>query len=99
MAIDDNEDSSLSPPPRLSAPLDEEVQTQHSVEVPRRAHSEQPFGRLSRGSFGSIRFSDRFADPNETVLEDLSDNSGDDSHFQGQGDSFEPEYGGRADLA
>ena len=99
MAIDESEDSLLSPPPRLSAPLDEELQTQRSVEAPRRAYSEQPFGRLSRGSFGGIRVSDRFADLNETVLDDLSETSVNDSHFQGQDDEFEPEYGERVDLA
>lgn len=97
--IDDNEDSLLSPPPQLPASLDEELQTQRSIEVPRRARSEQPFGRLSRESFGSIRFSDRFADLNETVLEDLSDNLGDDLHFQGQEDSFELEYDEGIELA
>ena len=99
IAIDDDEDSLLSPPPRLSVPLDEGMQTQRSVENPRRAYSEQPFGRLSRGSFGSLRISDRFADLHETGLEGLSYNSHDVVHLQGQEGEVEPEYGNGMDFA
>lgn len=56
---DDDEDDSLLLPPR-SAGLEDENYTVQSVELPRRAISEQPSGRLSRGSFGSIRMSDQF---------------------------------------
>ncbi|KFY18342.1 hypothetical protein V493_08687 [Pseudogymnoascus sp. VKM F-4281 (FW-2241)] len=62
MAIGDNddEDDSLLLPPHSDALLDDDNMTQRSVELPRRAVSEQPGGRLSRGSFGSIRYSDQF---------------------------------------
>lgn len=39
--------------------------TQRSVELPRRAYGGQFRTRSSRGSFGSIRLSDRFGDFNE----------------------------------
>lgn len=58
-------------PPRLSLPLDESEVGTHSMEVGRRALSEQPY--FGRSSFG-IRLSDRFADFNDvemdTVLEE-----------------------------
>ncbi|KFZ20732.1 hypothetical protein V502_03011 [Pseudogymnoascus sp. VKM F-4520 (FW-2644)] len=62
MAIGDNddEDDSLLLPPHSDALLDDDNMTMRSVELPRRAVSEQPGGRLSRGSFGSIRYSDQF---------------------------------------
>ncbi|KZF20506.1 hypothetical protein L228DRAFT_270573 [Xylona heveae TC161] len=64
---DDDDDEPLPPPPQLSSEFDDDNYTIQSVEQPRRAASEQPFGRLSRASFGSLRLSDRFAD-----LDDLS---------------------------
>jgi len=64
---DDDDDDSLLLPPR-SAGLEDENFTAQSIELPRRALSEQPPGRLSRGSFGSIRMSDQFADLNEIGL-------------------------------
>jgi hypothetical protein len=60
---DEDEDDSLLLPPQ-SAGLEDENFTIQSVELPRRAVSEQP-GRLSRGSFGSIRLSDQFTDLND----------------------------------
>jgi hypothetical protein len=60
---DDDDDSLLLPP--QSAGLEDENFTIQSVELPRRATSELPLGRLSRGSFGSIRMSDVFADINQ----------------------------------
>ena len=60
---DDEDDDSLLLPPQ-SAGLEDENFTVRSVELPRRAISEQP-GRLSRGSFGSVRMSDQFADLND----------------------------------
>ncbi|KFX88679.1 hypothetical protein O988_08945 [Pseudogymnoascus sp. VKM F-3808] len=61
MAIgDEDEDDSLLLPPHSDALLDEDNMTLRSVELPRRAVSEQPGGRLSRGSFGSIRYSDQY---------------------------------------
>lgn len=56
----DDEDDSLLLPPHSDALLEDDNMTQRSVELPRRAVSEQPGGRLSRGSFGSIRYSDQF---------------------------------------
>ncbi|KFY36726.1 hypothetical protein V495_07639 [Pseudogymnoascus sp. VKM F-4514 (FW-929)] len=67
MAIgDEDEDDSLLLPPYSDALLDEDNMTLRSVELPRRAVSEQPGGRLSRGSFGSIRYSDQF---DRTIVE------------------------------
>lgn len=56
---EEDEDDSLLLPPK-SAGLEDENFTVQSIELPRRAISEQPPGRLSRGSFGSIRMSDQF---------------------------------------
>jgi hypothetical protein len=64
---DEEDDDSFSVPPR-SAGLEDENFTIQSVELPRRAISELPPGRLSRGSFGSIRMSDVFADLNDPGL-------------------------------
>lgn len=72
---EDDEDDSLLLPPR-SAGLEDENFTVQSVEMARRAISEQPYGRLSRGSFGSVRNSDVFADLNNSELgEDAYDSS------------------------
>jgi histone H3/H4 len=60
MALGDEEDDTLLLPPHSDALLDDDNMTMRSVELPRRAVSEQPGGRLSRGSFDSIRTSDRF---------------------------------------
>lgn len=61
MEREDEEDDSFDyPPPRMSVPLEDENITQKSVEMPRRATGEQPLGRYSRASFGSIRLSDYF---------------------------------------
>jgi len=59
---EEGDDSFYYPPPRLSVPLEDENITQKSVELPRRAVSEQPLSRLSRASFGSIRLSEYFDD-------------------------------------
>ena len=67
---DEDEDESLLLPPQ-SAGLEDENFTVQSVELPRRAISEQP-GRLSRGSFGSIRMSDQFGDLNQGGVFDSS---------------------------
>jgi hypothetical protein len=58
------DDDSLLLPPR-SAGLEDDNFTAQSIELPRRTVREQPPGRLSRGSFGSVRMSDQFADLNE----------------------------------
>lgn len=60
MPEEEDDDSFDYPPPRLSVPLEDENTTQKSVELPRRAVSEQPLGRYSRASFGSIRLSEYF---------------------------------------
>ncbi|KAH8667431.1 centromere kinetochore component CENP-T-domain-containing protein [Tricladium varicosporioides] len=74
---DDEDDSSLLPP--RSAGLEDENFTVQSVEFARRAVSEQPYSRLSRESFGSIRMGDHFAD-----LSDLGpDGVPEDSSFMG----------------
>ncbi|PQE06167.1 Centromere T protein [Rutstroemia sp. NJR-2017a BBW] len=44
------------------APLEDENLTSRSIELPRRAVNEPTGGRYSRGSFGSVRMSDRFGD-------------------------------------
>jgi hypothetical protein len=61
---DEDEDDSFLVPPR-SAGLEDENFTIQSVELPRRAASELPPGRLSRSSFGRLRMSDVFADLND----------------------------------
>ncbi|PBP22994.1 hypothetical protein BUE80_DR006163 [Diplocarpon rosae] len=64
---EDDEDDSLLLPPH-SAGLEDENFTVQSIEMARRATSELPPGRLSRGSFGSTRMSDVFADLNDMGL-------------------------------
>lgn len=59
----DDDDEELRPP-RLSG-VEEEDYTVKSIELPRRFNNEQP-GRLSRGSFGSIRDS-RYFNPDEAT--------------------------------
>ncbi len=61
---DEEEDDSLLLPPQ-STGLEDDNFTLQSVELGRRAVSERPPGRYSRGSFGSIRMSDAFADLND----------------------------------
>jgi hypothetical protein len=94
---DDDDDSFQLHPPRLSAPFEEENYTQQSVELPRRVNPEQNRDRLSRGSFGSIRTSDRFVDINELGLGALSEDGRDESlarpEFNDYEDSAEGELG------
>ncbi|KAH0543768.1 hypothetical protein FGG08_001950 [Glutinoglossum americanum] len=85
---DDDDDSFHLHPPRLSAPFEEENYTQQSVELPRRVNLDQSGGRLSRGSFGSIRTSDRFADINELGLGALSEDGGDESLARPEFDDY-----------
>jgi hypothetical protein len=87
---EDDEDDSLLLPPH-SAGLEDENFTVQSVELPRRAISEQPPGRLSRGSFGSIRMSDQFADLNELGLDGIDRNIFDSSFIE-PGGSVEDDY-------
>jgi len=62
---EEEEDDSLILSAPRSAGLEDENFTVQSIELPRRAVSEQPGGRFSRPSFGSIRISDGFPDLNE----------------------------------
>jgi len=60
MALDNyDEDDSLILPLPKSTGLEDDNYTARSIEVPRRAASEQVGSRFSRGSFGSIRSDDR----------------------------------------
>lgn len=64
IAIDDdaaNPNDFQDPPPRLLMASEDDIQAGRSVEVARRAIGDQPPGRMSRGSFGGIRESDRFS--------------------------------------
>jgi histone H3/H4 len=86
MPLDEDEDDSLLLPPMRSADfVEDDNLTQRSVELPRRAVVGQLGGRLSRGSFGSIRTSDRIGDINELGLDALAA-EGNDSTFIQQGD-------------
>jgi hypothetical protein len=76
---EDEDDDSLLLPPR-SAGLEDENFTVQSVELGRRARSEQPLSRLSRGSFGSIGMSDNFGDFSAFRM----DGDVDDSSFMGR---------------
>lgn len=63
LPLDQDDDSDLQPP--RSSGLEEENYTLQSIELPRRAISELPGSRLSRGSFGSVRVSDFFDNNND----------------------------------
>jgi hypothetical protein len=93
MPLDEDEDgdSELAAAPRLSSvPLEDENITQRSVEMPRNAFQMLARNRLSRGSFGSIRMSDRFADLNELGLGDVTD--------EGDTTGLRPEFDDGDDL-
>ena len=60
-------------------PLDDGEQTGRSIEIARRTVDEPQAGRLSRGSFGSIRASDRFGNISELGYDDASKLGIDDS--------------------
>jgi hypothetical protein len=74
MGEEDDEDDSLLLPPR-SAGLEDENFTLQSIELGRRARSEQPLSQFSRGSFGSIRMSENFGDLSVLGLEGNMDDS------------------------
>ncbi len=86
-------DSFYMPPPRLSLPLDEGGHTGRSIELGRRAISENPSGRLSRGSFGTLRMSDGFGDTTELQLDNIEEVTADSSIMQHQPDSYEGDLG------
>lgn len=91
---DEDDDDSFSVPPR-SAGLEDENFTIQSVELPRRAISELPPGRLSRGSFGSVRMSDVFGDLNVPGLGE----DGYDSSYLAGGRFGDDDVPGMADNA
>ena len=74
-----DDDDGFNTPPRISVLLEDKSQSQRSVEVPRRVVNEQSGSRLSRGSFGSVRTSDRFVDINELGLGSVSEDAPDRS--------------------
>ncbi|KAE8443433.1 hypothetical protein EG329_001830 [Mollisiaceae sp. DMI_Dod_QoI] len=78
---EDDDDDSLLLPPR-SAGLEDENFTIQSIELGRRAISEQPPG-FSRASFGSIRMSDVFADLNDLGHAGLGGDAYDSSYVIG----------------
>jgi histone H3/H4 len=83
MALDEDEDDSLLLPPMRSADfVEDDNLTQRSVELPRRAAFGQPESRLSRGSFGSIRTSDRMGDINELGSDALVGDGNDSTFIQ-----------------
>ncbi|ELR03210.1 hypothetical protein VC83_02332 [Pseudogymnoascus destructans] len=102
MAIGDDEDDSLLLPPHSDALLDDDNMTMRSVELPRRAVSEQPGGRLSRGSFGSIRYSDQFdrtmGDPERFDSSFIQGNFDDEGPFLQDDPSIMSERTGTLDL-
>ncbi|KAF3064313.1 hypothetical protein GL218_02451 [Daldinia childiae] len=73
---DDDDDSELKPP--RSSILDDENYTMQSIELPRRAWTEAPLGRLDRSSLGSARMSD-FVGPE--IGDDYDNDVGIDSGF------------------
>lgn len=85
--VEDEDDSPLRP--HRSAGLEDENFTIQSIELPRRAISEQPGGR---NSLGSVRMSDYYFNPNELRSEDVGIDSGffpptfdDDVEFETRG--------------
>ena len=78
----DQDDSFQLAPPRLSMPSDEGEQTARSIEIGRRGLDDQPTGRPSRGSFETIRGSDRSDDLSELGSNDVLQPSFDDSVLQ-----------------
>lgn len=87
-----DEESIISPPPDFSIHIGEENLTQRSIELPREAFAERFGARLPRASFGSIRFSDRFADVAELGVEDSPERGGDVSSVRPGSDDYEDEY-------
>ncbi len=86
MALDEDEDDNLLLPLMRSTDfVEDDNLTQRSVELPRRAAVGQPPGRVSRGSFGSVRMSDPIGVINELGLGALAAD-GNDSAFIQQSD-------------
>ena len=103
IAVDneDDDESSLMAPPRLSMPVEEGEHTAKSIEMPRRALMGDDRGRVSRGSFGSIQTGDKVGtlgdlgmdDPpagmedgfEDQQLQEFEDRIGDSSRHAGSG--------------
>ena len=95
-AIEDQADedhSSQLVPPRLSMPLEAGEQTGISIEIGRRALDDQLLGRLSRGSFGTVRGSDRCDDLSALGLNDVSQPPLEDSVLRTAPDADEDDVG------
>lgn len=90
---EDDEDDSLLLPPQ-SAGLEDENFTVQSVEFGRRAHSEKPLSRMSRGSFGSTMMSDGFEDSRLDRMSEMFDSS----IFPGDGRGDVPFLGNEEEL-
>jgi hypothetical protein len=86
------EDDSFLVPPQSTGLLEDENITQQSVELPRRATSEQLPGRLSRGSFGSIRVSDRFDDMTELGMDAVASEGIDQSFVQANLEEYSEQF-------
>jgi hypothetical protein len=90
---DDEDDSFHMQPPRLSLPLDDNDHTGRSLELGRRLISENPSGRLSTGSLGTLRMSDRFSDTTELQLETIAEAPADDGTLRYQMDNSDDDLG------
>lgn len=81
------DDSLQLAPSGLSMPLELGERTGRSIEIGRRALDDQLRGRLSQGSFGTVRGSDRFDDLSALGLNDVSQPPFDDSFLQTASDA------------
>lgn len=79
--------------PRLSWPSEEGELTGRSIEIGRRALDNQLMGRAPRGSFESIRGSDRFDDLSALGLNDVLQPPNDDNVLQIAPDADEEDIG------
>ncbi|PHH76413.1 hypothetical protein CDD82_3992 [Ophiocordyceps australis] len=70
---DDSDDSDLQPP-RMSGIYEDNI-TAQSIELPRRALSEQPRRSLPRGSLGNVRDSDFFGHEDHALAQDAARHS------------------------
>lgn len=83
---EDDDDDDESPMVPRSAGLEDEDFTIQSVEMPRRALSENAAGRFPRQSFGSIRLSEGFGDLNNLGPDGAIDSSFNDGGSFQDGD-------------
>ena len=90
---EEDDDSFHMPPPRLSLPLDDADHTERSIELGRRANSEQLSRRLSRGSFGTLRMSDWLGDATDLEIDVIARTPADDSTLQYPVDSIDTDIG------